>query len=114
MTRGTPVTQVSEGSQSKGREDITAGYTEVPTKVYRTDGFPTIFAGFQQIWIEGSDPETGTTFELTAGAGWGSKYATLIIEVPGQPRIYEYIDVSELVTARVRAVIAGEPIEVTP
>lgn len=102
----TPVTSVTENGRPKGREDITVGHQEVPVKVYRTDGFPCLFAGFQQHWVDGNDPETGTTFELSAGAGCGSAYATLTVEVPGHPKIHEYVDIRELLGDRVRAIVA--------
>lgn len=97
--------EVHEGGQSRGREAITSGHTEVPVNVYRTT-HPPIFAGFQINWIEGNDPETGTTFDINAGAGLGSKYATISVEIPGQPRVYEYIDITELLQHRVMAIIA--------
>jgi len=91
--------------QSLNREAITVGHVEVPVKVYRTS-HPTIFAGFQVNWVDGSDDKTGTTFDLSAGAGFGSKYATLRVEVPGHEPVYEYIDITELLTHRVGAIIA--------
>jgi hypothetical protein len=62
------VTGVSHGGEPKGRDDITVGHTWVPLRVYRTDGFPTIFAGFQVNWIEGEDPETHTPRSTSAPA----------------------------------------------
>lgn len=102
---------VNEGGQSKQREDITVGHVEVPVKVYRTDGFPTIFAGFRVNWIDGEDPETGATFSLCAGAGMGSKYLTLDVEVPGKPNVYEYVDITELLQERVAAILAEQTVE---
>lgn len=99
-------TRVAEGGQPKNREDITVGHVEVPVKVYRTDGFPTLFAGFRVNWVDGEDPATGAKFSLCAGAGVGSKYLTLDVEVPGQPTVYEYVDVTELVQERVTAILA--------
>lgn len=100
------VTGVHSGGEPKNREDITVGHTEVPVKVYRTDGFPTIFAGFQTAWFDDAhDPETGTTFTMGAGAGLGSPYMTITVEVPGHPKVYEYVDVRELLTQRVETII---------
>lgn len=96
---------VSEGGQPKNREDITESHVDEPVKVYRTDGFPPLFAGFRQMWLEGDDPETATTFEMCAGAGCGSPYLTIAVEVPGHPKVYEYVDVRELLEARVRAIV---------
>ncbi len=99
------VSHVSSGGERKGREDITVGHTWQPVKVYRTDGFPPIFAGLRQVWIEGDDSDTGTRFEITSGAGWGSPYATITVEVPGHSKVYEYVDITELLSARVSAII---------
>lgn len=99
-------TKVSEGGEPKNREDITVGHVEVPVKVYRTDGFPTIFAGLRVNWIDGDDPGTGTSFSLCAGAGMGSKYLTLSVEVPGRPTVYEYVDITELLEQRLDAIVA--------
>lgn len=101
----TPVRKVSAGGRSLGREAITSGHTEVPLRVYRTTD-PPIFAGLQANWIEGNDPETGTTFDINSGAGFGSKYATLCVRVPGHEPVYEYIDITELLTHRIDAIIA--------
>lgn len=102
---GTPVKHVSQGGRSLGRDDITTGHEEVAVRFYRAS-HPTIFAGFQIEWVHGDDPETGTTFELCAGAGMGSKYATLRVDVPGRPPVYEYVDIAEVIQARVAAIIA--------
>jgi len=91
--------------RSLGRDAITTGHVEVPLNVYRTSHAP-IFAGFQVNWLEGSDTETETTYDLSAGAGFGSRYATLRVEVPGHETVYEYIDVVELMSDRLRAIIA--------
>lgn len=87
---------------------LTAGHVEVPVRVYRTDGFPTIFAGFQVNWVDGDDPESGAEFSLSAGAGVGSKYMTLRVEIPGRETVYEYVDITELLQQRVAAIIAEE------
>jgi len=91
--------------RSLGRDAITTGHVEVPLNVYRTSD-PPIFAGFQVNWLEGSDTETETTYELSAGAGFGSRYATLSVKVPGHDTIYEYVDAVELMSHRIRAIIA--------
>lgn len=99
------VSHVSSGGESKGREDITVGHVEVPVKVYRTDGFPPIFAGFRTEWLSGEDPDTGAEFDMTAGAGCGSEYLTITVKVPGKPTVYEYVDITELMRHRVGAII---------
>lgn len=96
---------VHSGGEPKNREDITVGHTEVPVKVYRTDGFPTIFAGFRVGWLSGEDPTTGASFELDSGAGCGSPYMTLRVEIPGKPTVYEYVDIREFLKQRVQAII---------
>lgn len=96
---------VASGGEPKNREDVTVGHVEVPVKVYRTDGFPTIFAGFQMDWIGGDDPDTGVEFNLSAGAGVGSKYMCLRVDVPGRDTVYEYVDVTELLQQRVEAIV---------
>jgi hypothetical protein len=105
---GTPVSAVSVGGRSLGRESITTGSTEVPVAFYRTS-HPPIFCGFQAEWVSG-EGDDGTTFEINAGAGVGSKYATLRVDVPGHETIYEYVDITEVLQARVAAIVA----EVTP
>ena len=89
----------------KNRDDITVGHVAHPVKVHRTDGFPTLFAGLRANWLDGDDPETGTTFSLCTGAGLGSPYLTIDVEVPGHPKVYEYVDIRELLEDRVRAII---------
>jgi hypothetical protein len=91
--------------RSLGRDAITTGHVEVPVNFYRTSD-PPIFAGFQVNWLEGTDTETETTYDLSAGAGFGSRYATLRVHVPGHDPIYEYLDAIELMSHRIRAIIA--------
>jgi hypothetical protein len=104
-TNDSGVAGVHEGGKPMNRDDITVGHVDEPVKVYRTDGFPPIFAGFRVDWVSGDDPATGVTFQSAAGAGCGSPYLTLAVEVPGHPMVYEYVDVRELVEARVRAIV---------
>ena len=102
---GTPVTHVSSGTQSLDRDSITVGYSEIPVKFCRTS-HPTIFAGLQIDWIDGIESVTGAEICLAAGAGMGSKYMTLQINVPGYPSVYEYVDMSEVLQQRAAAIIA--------
>lgn len=53
-----------------------------------------------------ADQHDGTPVKLCAGAGMGSKYATLRVDVPGRPPVYEYVDIAEVMQARVAAIIA--------
>jgi hypothetical protein len=102
---GTPVTHVSSGIQSLDRDSITVGYSEIPVKFCRTS-HPTIFAGLQINWIDGTESVTGAEIGLAAGAGMGSKYMTLWVTVPGYPSVYEYVDMSEVLQQRAAAIIA--------
>lgn len=100
---GTPVTEVSSGGRSLGRDAITVGHVDEPVRFYRTS-HPTIFAGFQSMWIDGNDDD-GMTFDLACGAGFGSKYATLCVKVPGFEPVYEYVDITEVLQARVEKIV---------
>lgn len=101
---GTPIAHVSSGGKSLGRDAITVGHVDEPVRFYRTS-HPAIFAGFQSMWIDGNDDD-GMTFDLTAGAGFGSKYATLCVRVPGAEPVYEYVDITEVLQARVQKIVA--------
>lgn len=90
--------------RSVGRDDVTVGHAVETVRFYRTSSMP-LFAGFQQEWVSGEDPKTETTFELHVGAGVGSRYATLRVEVPGHPPVYEYVDITEVLQERVRKII---------
>jgi hypothetical protein len=103
-TEGTPVKEVSIGGKSLGRDEITVGHEDVPVRWYRTN-HPTIFCGFQINWLEGEDPETGTKFDLSSGAGLGSKYMTLKVKVPDHDTVYEYVDLTEVLEQRIVAII---------
>jgi hypothetical protein len=105
MVRVTAESIDSDGNhRSLDRESITVGHVAVPVNVYRAS-HPTIFAGFQVNWVDGYDDATDATFVLSAGAGFGSKYATLRVEVPGHEPVYEYVDITELLNQRVAAII---------
>ena len=66
---------------------------------------PTIFAGFQIDWINGTDPDSGAQIDLSAGAGLGSKYMTLRVTIEGKPTVYEYVDITEIFQLRAQAII---------
>jgi hypothetical protein len=102
---GTPVKQVSLGTQSLDRDSITTGYSDIEIRFYRTSHL-TIFAGFQINWLDGNDPDTGAEIDLAAGAGVGSKYMTLKVAVPGHDPVYEYVDMTEVLQQRASAIIA--------
>lgn len=103
---GTTVEHVSSGGRSLGRNDITVGHADVTVPFHRTDGTPPLFAGFRINWFDGADEETGTTFDLSAGAGVGSPYLTLTVEVPGHETVYEYVDMAAVLEQRIMAIIA--------
>jgi hypothetical protein len=102
---GTPVKQVSLGTQSLDRDSITVGYSDIEVRFYRASR-PTIFAGLQINWIDGDDPVTEAEIDLSAGAGLGSKYMTLRVAVPGHDPVYEYVDMTEVLRQRASAIIA--------
>jgi hypothetical protein len=101
---GSLVTAASSGGKPMMREDVTTGSTDVPVAFHRATS--TLFAGFRQTWIEGEDPTTRTTFELSSGAGCGSAYMLLIVTFPDGERVEEYVDVREFLQARVAALIS--------
>jgi len=104
MNEGTPVKHVSIGDRSLGRESITVGSTDVPVRFYRVSD-PPLFAGFQIDWIDGDEEETGATFNIASGAGLGSKYMTLQVEIPGHGTVYEYVDIAEVLQQRVADIL---------
>jgi hypothetical protein len=99
-------TQASSGGRSLSRANITAETWDVTVPFHRTDGTPPLFAGFRINWFNGDDKETGTTFDMSAGAGMGSKYLTLMVAVPGHDIVYEYVDMAAVLEQRVTAIIA--------
>lgn len=103
--KGTPVTKVDAGVRSLGREAITVGHEDIPVRFYRVSD-PPIFAGFRINWLEGRDETTGAEIDLSSGAGMGSKYMTLSIEIPGRGTVYEYVDMAEVLENRVAAILA--------
>jgi hypothetical protein len=102
--KGTPVVHVSHGDVSLDRDSITVSCSDIPVRFYRTNA-PTIFAGLQIVWLEGTDAATGAEVEMSSGAGLGSKYLTLSVRVPGHPTVYEYVDMDEVLQARASAII---------
>lgn len=89
------------------RENITVHSEDQVVTVHRTDGTPSVFAGFRTEWMTGEDEDNGITFSMSAGAGVGSPYITIDVHLPDGSTVYEYVDVRQLLTARVEA-IAGE------
>lgn len=102
---GTPVKHVSQGGRSLGRDDITTGHEEVAVRFYRAS-HPTIFAGACAQLERRPGLGVITVHPLDLEAGMGSKYATLRVDVPGRPPVYEYVDIAEVIQARVAAIIA--------
>ena len=111
MSNDSGVRGVSEGGTPRNREDITVGHQVQGVKVYRTDGFPPIFAGFRQNWIDATQAENkedgtlGVEADLSSGAGWGSPYLTLTVRVKGPEIVYEYVDIREFFEARINAIV---------
>lgn len=70
-------------------------------RIERLDSLP---LAMRQHWIDGSDPETGATFELSCGAGLGSSLMAIEVRL-GDKRVVEKVDVTGLLTDRVRRAI---------
>lgn len=94
----------STNGRPTNREDITTSTTEVAIPVSRCSQAP-LFAGLQQHWLDGDDPETGAAFTVAAGAGLGSKFITITVEHPDHPIVYEVVDITDLVNLRVGAIL---------
>lgn len=75
---------------------------KVPIDFIRVDG-PPIWAGLRVDWMDGAD--SGVQVNLTAGAGCGSPYLTLTVTFSDGRIVYEVVDVSEVVQARVAQVV---------
>lgn len=90
------------------RDAVTVRHTEAPTTWYRVDK-PAIFAGFQQEWLTGRGDDgtrdEGVSFRLTAGAGTGSRYMVLLVNLADGTRVEEYVDIAEVVGDRIRAIV---------
>ncbi len=97
-------------ARSLGRNEITTGFVDEPVTFYRASD-PPLFAGLRQHWIDGTDIDTGAKFDLAAGAGMGSKYLTLAVDFPDGTTVHEYVDITEVLTARVAAIIAEHTAE---
>jgi hypothetical protein len=94
----------SSNGRALTRENTTVSSMTEKITFYRVDT-PPIFVGFQQNWVDGEEPETGTVFTLTAGAGYGSRYMILMVTVPGRRTVYEYVDITEVLRDRVATII---------
>lgn len=64
----------------------------------------TINAGLQIEWIEGEDPNTGDTVEITAGAGMGSRYGTIRVNDS-----VAYFDAAKLLNDAAELILTDEP-----
>jgi hypothetical protein len=65
----------------------------------------TLFAGLRQAWIDGAEPDTGMSFDLTCGAGLGSPYLVLSVKLADGTKVSETIDIRPLLTAWVDSVV---------
>ena len=92
-------------TRSLGREEITVSSTEVPLEVHRTDGTPTIFAGFHQGWMDGQSdhPQGKITYRMDTGVT--SPYLTLAVDLPDGTTVYEYVNMSQFFEGRVKAIL---------
>lgn len=61
---------------------------------------PPLFAGMQQVWLDGN--ENGLEYALSVGAGLGSRYMILTLEQNGK-KIYEVVNIVEFFTRWVGA-----------
>lgn len=91
--------------RSLSRESITASTEELTIQVHRTDGSPPIFAGFRQVWMESEDETGGEYYAVSCGAGFGSPYITIEVERANGTKVHEFIDFSEFVRSRIKAVL---------
>lgn len=90
------------GSRQLTLESTTVSTHDEPVKFYRVDS-PPIFCGFQVPWIDGEGPD-GMTYDLNAGPGFGSKYMTLSVKIPGRETVYEVVDITQVLKARLDAI----------
>ena len=57
-------------------------------------------------WIDGTDPDTGMSFNLTSGAGVGSPLLRLSVKLPSGEIIREAIDIRDGMEAWVKQIVA--------
>lgn len=91
-------------TRSLGREAITVSSADVTVPMHRTDGTPTLFAGFRQGWLGGTaEHEDGQiTYELLTGL---TGYLLLEVGLPDGTKVYEYANMAEFLEARVNAIL---------
>jgi hypothetical protein len=90
-------------TRSLGKDDITVSTEEVPLLVYRTDGSPTIFAGFRTEWASGE--QDGIEYEMAAGAGLGSPYLTYSVKLPTGETVVEYVNMIDFFQNRIQSIL---------
>ncbi len=97
-------------TRSLGREAITVSTEDVTLPVHRTDGTPTIFAGFRQTWLEGDvqHPTGKITYQMSSGVM--SPWLTLSVDLPTGETVYEYVNMSQFFEGRVRAILTEKGI----
>lgn len=93
-----------EGGRALTLESTRTGTTDVPVPFHRV-GTPPLFAGFRLGWVDGDDPATGATFNMSAGAGTGSRYLTIQVELPDGRVVHEVVDMVEVFEKRVTAIL---------
>lgn len=69
-----------------------------------------IAAGFRVDWVSGDNDDV--TFQLCAGAGFGSPYMVLTVKLDGRD-VQEVVDMRDVLPAWVNAVVARERAEVS-
>lgn len=69
-----------------------------------------VLTGLHQEWLSataGADHELGEfTAVLCAGAGLANPFLTIVVSRPGQPTITEWVDMRDLFSGRVNAILS--------
>jgi hypothetical protein len=98
--------------RSLGREAITVDSTDINLTMHRTDGTPTIFAGFRQGWLDadvtlndGSGKASATLLQGLTG------YLLLEVTLPDGTVVYEYADMREFFERRVSAILSEKGVD---
>jgi hypothetical protein len=91
-------------SRSLGREAITVSTTEVSLPVHRTDGTPTLFAGFREGWLSATAKREAGQVECELLTGM-TGYLLIHVTLPDGRTVYEYANMSEFFQARIAAIL---------
>lgn len=85
----------------------------IPAEVRRVE--MAIPAGFQVPWMDGTADNDGTpiTYDLTCGAGVGSRWIVLTVHI-GDERRTEVLDMAKFAQAWIAQVVEGAPTPAAP